>query len=591
MPNRTTRTEIIFLGEEIITGKTRKKGMITDPIAKINLVEKNVRRWLENDVDKVAFTVDAKYEEATMKEDVPHFLLEIFGSDNVVIGSKEWFPSKDFYRVYDDYSLTISVVVDVENWRAQTINLRAHLKCWLEESPWFETNTRTTTITASAEDYVNIKLVVPEVREPGPNPPGITFKVFGRALGSNETPKDYQQQYIGKDYEINTFIVNNTYNELMYGQLDVYENGARERDISPSWRRIVPGEVFNYTDTLAKFWTWYDDTSSDGRIHIVDTRNRIFVYKLKYCLTDEYGFLYQDTIDEPLKKLKIVISLPQYKLDAVQTYNWSFSEEETGNWAGLILSLDLCLLAAWIAWPAEGAVGAGGAVGGAATSSGDVWAALGLSISGAITTWYAGKTISELAQDVRTAAKNLIDDPPKFDKNYKQIIKLKIKKLSLPKPKTAHEKIISCIAKLKSSVSSDVEALIITSSRVWSAELKKNKTTTKKQKAALRKFRSKVQRELRQLANKYIILSKLWSKSKIRFNYAAIMAFKQRVKRKGLPKEIKVQLRKRGFSTKRTAEIQKTISNLAVEQLNIVKTYSGYSKSLRKLAKSIGEFT
>ncbi len=77
MAERTTRTEIINLGNEFITGKKSDKyGRLIEPTAEVIPISNNITLTLDGDVGEVNFSANAKYQEATQEEDVAHFLLE-----------------------------------------------------------------------------------------------------------------------------------------------------------------------------------------------------------------------------------------------------------------------------------------------------------------------------------------------------------------------------------------------------------------------------------------------------------------------------------------------------------------------------------
>ncbi len=571
MAERTTRTKQISLGNEIISGKkSDSRGRLVEPTAEVIPISYGIKITLDGDVGDVNFTANGNYQEATQQEDVAHFLLEVSdAASNKLIGKDEK-NSKDRPVRYDEFETQLGVKLNLKNFEGKTIKLRAHLKCWLEESGWTPRGGGKETV--SDEDFVDITLDVPKIKEPKQNPI-ISLNVVGRGLAKGEVPKDYEQQDIGKEYRVTTLLHNTTGNKLTYGELDLFENNNK---ITPNLPFVeMAGSVQPITVKRSQDWNWYE-TETDGKLTVVDKKYREFIYKLIYYLRDEYGFEFRDTIDKPLKKLKIVINIPQYKLDAVEVYNWSFDEEENAKWAELALAVALALLGVGVAWPA---LIIKSIIGGAAAGA-------GLGVGGTITTWFAGKTVNELAQELRVKLKKLIDDPPKFDKQYKTLANLKIKTVQLPKPKTKHEKVLCSMMRSKAAVSSNIEATIITSSRVWSAELKGNKAAVRKQKQAFRKYKNNLVTELEILAKHYAELSKTWRDLNIKFNLAELIAFKNAVKIRGLPHEIVIALREKGASDSTITKFKKLTLRLRTDQFDIPKAYQNYSKNLQKLAKS-----
>ena len=576
MAKRTTRTEQINLGNELITSKkTDSRGRLIEPTAEVIPISDNIKLTLDGDVGAADFAVNAKYQEATQKEDAAYFLLEISDANNNKLIGKDLKNSEDKPARYQEFETLLDVKVGLENYAGKTLKLRAHLKCWLEESEWTPRGGGEEKV--SDEKFIDITLVVPEIRPPQQDPI-VSLNVVGRGLAEGEEPKNYEQHDIGKEYRIVSLVRNATGNKLIYGELELYENNNRATPDPPF--KEMAGGVQPITIKRSQDWSWYK-IEEDGRLTITDKKDRNFIYKLVYYLRDEYGFDFRNTIDKPLEKVKIVISIPQYKSDAVEVYNWSFDEERNAKWAELALALALAALGVATAWP--GLVIASVIKGGAAGA--------GFGIGGAIATWFAGKTVSELAQELRAKLKKLIDDPPRFDKNYKKVIKISRKAMAFPKTTDRVKRNIHNIINSKMNICSEIDALLTTASRAWSAHHAKNSAVFKKQTVALKRFEVKLNKDIVHLANSFDSLSQYWKNLHIRISKPQLIAFKKYVAQKGLPKEAKLLLKKFGSSNKEIANIKNIVLNLSANKLDVAEYCYEYSRYLRKLAKSILEFT
>jgi hypothetical protein len=580
MAERTTRTKEIVLGDEVITGKrSDSRGKLIEPTAYITVQNKDVNLVLEKDVGKIKPTVNITYREATEQEDVAHFLLEILDSKGKVIKEAE-ITSKELRARFDKLDGQLSVELDVEPWSDKTIHLKTHLRCWLEESGWTPRGGGKETV--SDEDFVNITLDVPKIKEPKQSPI-VSLNVIGRGLRKGETQPNYEQQDIGKEYRIVTLVHNTTGNTLNYGELDIYENNETARELSQGIKETNSNGIYSTTIKRVKSWQW-KRVKADGRITLIDVNGRFFSYKLKYYLRDDFGFDYKGTIN-PSSKTEILVSVPRYKIDAVGVYNDSFDAESEAEFWSLVLDAVVILGTAGVGLVVGRILGG---IAGAAAGAGSSF--LGMRLSDTIAKLATGKTVKELTQELRAELMNLINDPPKFDKNYKRVAAIKPRKVRLRKPRDKYDRLVYNVAKSSLCAAANLKNLRITVGRAWSAAFKKDKTILKKQKSALRKFRNKFARDLKLRAKVYSELAELWKKSKIKINRAEFLAFKDRVRRAGLPSDIKVQLRKRGFSAQRIKKVERLISSLRVGQLGFAKTYKLYSNRLEGLAGSIKDF-
>ena len=579
MADRTTRTKEIFLGDELVTGKrTNSQNRLIEPTAEVKIINKSIEISFEKDVDKIKFTANIKYQEATQKEDIAYFLLEVFDNKNNLLSSAQT-NSKETFARENKLEGQLSLETDLAKWSGKTVQLRAYLKCWLEESSWKPRGGGTETI--SAEDFVNITLEVPEIKKPKQSPI-ISFTVVGRALRKGEKEKDYAQQDNGKDYSVITLIHNTTGNKITYGELDFYENNNMLSNLSRGIKEIEIGSVYPTTLKFVKSWKWYK-IEKDGRLTIIDNSSKMFFYKLDFYLKDEYGYEWRNNLDKPTNKLRINISTPKYKVDSVEVYNSSFDAEYWADIASLILELEVIFGSAGIGYLVGKAFGPiAGAIAGGSTG------ALGLRIGDNISKLLTGKTVKEWAQELRVNLKKIIDDPPKFDKNYKQITRVKQLKLLRARPKDKYGKMWHDIIKSHLFAISNMRAVLTASDRAWSAKLKNDEPLAKKQRAAFGKFKNSLVKELYNLSQNTIKLSKIWAKLKV--DSAKLTDLKQAIKRGDL-NVIKQQIKKKGISNKKLKELEQLISTQSINKLDAVKAYSNYSKSLKKLATSIERWT
>lgn len=576
MAERTTHTESIVLGTELITGKKSDvHGRLSEPVAKIDLIKKNITISPEGDVGKIVFLANIKYQEATEKEDVPNFSLEIFEGDKL-LGKENWRAPEDTFVKYDEYATSISVTVDLEKLRGKTISLRANLRCWLEESSWTPKGGGEETV--SAEDKVNLSLIIPIIKDPGPNPLIVSFSVVGRGLYEDEEPKNYEQQNIGKEYNPIVSVMNYTNNLIKYGDFTIYEDNTAVLNFGLGKDKVKPGGSTDIIQYFCKVWTWYT-TRSDGKLSVSDKADRKFIYELHYCLLDEYGWEYGGTVDSPKKKLTIVVSVPEYKLAALDVYNDSFDVEDASGWVELAGAAATCA-AAGMAMGSVVAPGVGTALGG-------IIGFLAGFISAALFYKISSESIEKAARELRVEMKKLVDDPPTFDKNYKKLIVIKPKKVKLPKPKNKHEKIIFEIANLNTSIVANSKAMRKTASRIWTAKLKKDKVILKKQTKAFRKYQATLRRNLKSLADRYVKIAAEFKKAKCEIKRKDAIVLRDKIATEGLPKEVKKELRKKGFSRKRINILENRLKTLDLRNLKPAETYLRFSRDLLNLRKAL----
>ncbi len=580
MAERTARTEIINLGNELITGKkSDNRGRLIEPTAEVIPISNNIKLTLDGDVGAINFSVNAKYQEATQEEDVAYFLLEVFDADtNNLIGEYKK-STKDVPVQYNEYVFPLHVDFDVEKFRDKTIKLRAHLKCWLETSGWTPRGGGEESV--SDEDFVNITLEVPEITAPKQNPI-VHFNVIGRALRKGEKEEDYARQDNGKEYRVITTITNSTANKITYGELDFYENNNLLSDLSRGIKEIQIGHVYPVTLKFTKSWDWYK-TEKDGKLTITDVAERQFVYKLDYYLKDKYGYDWEDVIDKPLSSVKIVISVSNYRVDSVKVYNDSFDAEYWADIASLVLEVDIILASAGVGYLIEKVFGT--LIGAAAGAGADL---LGLRIGDNIAKLATGKTVKEWAQELRIKLKEIINDPPKFDRHYRQVAPTKRFKLKRLYFKNKREKLWYALIKSHSLIIPTIDAALTASNRAWSAELKKDKLAAKKQKKAFNKSKENLEKNLQALSRHVAALAGVWTKLKV--NKAEFIALKQVIRRDGLPTTIKLQMKKKGFSDKKLKRLESAILMQSANKLDAASAYRNYSKSLQKLAASLKEW-
>ncbi len=581
MAERTTRTEIINLGNEIITGKKSDSGgRLIEPTAEVIPISNNIKLTLDGDVGAVSFSVNAKYQEATQEEDVAYFLLEVFDADSNNLLGKQKINSQDVPAKYNEFVAPLSVNIDVEKLRDKTIKLRAHLKCWLETSSWTPRGGGEESV--SDEDFVNITLEVPQIKEPKQNLI-VHFNVIGRALRKGEKEEDHARQDNGKEYRVITTITNSTGNKITYGELDFYENSNLLSDLSRGIKGIQIGQVYPVTLKFTKSWDWYK-TEKDGKLTITDVAERQFIYKLDYYLKDKYGYDWEDVIDKPLSSVKIVVSVPNYKADSVKVHNDSFDAEYWADFASLVLEVEIILASAGVGYLIEKVFGT--LIGAAAGAGADL---LGLRIGDNIAKLATGKTVKEWAQELRIKLKEIINDPPKFDRHYRQVAPTKRFKFRRLYFKNKREKRWYELIKSHSLVIHTIGAALTASNRAWSAELKKDKLAAKKQKKVFNKFKGNLEKNLQALSRHVAALAEVWTKFKV--NKTELIALKQVIRRDGLPTTIKLQMKKKGFSDKKLKRLESAILMQSVNKLGAASTYRSYSKSLQKLAASLREWT
>lgn len=578
MVTRVTHTETVYLGEEIITGKRfDERGRLVDPIARINLPNRRLTIYPKKDTGAVILQVKIKYQEATEKEDTPHFELEILGEDEALVGRYSKSPSEDVFAKCTEYEETIDALIDLGALSESRDSLRAILRCWLEESSWTPRGDQGDR-TVFAENYVDLTFVIPEINEPGPNPPSIAFNVIGRALYVDETPKDYEQQYTDRNYKINALVINNTNNILSEGALTVYENDMSLQNLEEfSWTQEIPaGESASFIkNDIVKSWTPWYELLPNNRLRVIESQ-RTFIYKLSYSLRDECGFEYHGVVSTPLRKLKIVVSIPPDKLDAVQVYNWTFDVE-----AGMdvVASIGALALDIGITVLTLGLNKAIIALTGATT---------GLSTY-ALFEWIDAKTVEESAAKLRGSMLEWIADPPNLDKNYRKLAIPKPVKVKTPTSKSKCKMRFYNIACLNLSTATNLKVLCTTMSRAWTAKVKQDIATFRKQNNALKKYKRKLVKDFVSLANNYKNLALEWKKTKIKLRPTDIIWLQQQTKKKEFFDAVRKSLKRKGIADAGIDNLKRKILKIDLSNLDPAKNYIKFSKSLLKFSKSLAK--
>src|SRR3989344_6515073 len=121
MADRTTRTKEIFLGDELVTGKrTNSQNRLIEPTAEVKIINKSIEISFEKDVDKIKFTANIKYQEATQKEDIAYFLLEVFDNKNNLLSSAQT-NSKETFARENKLEGQLSLETDLAKWSGKTV--------------------------------------------------------------------------------------------------------------------------------------------------------------------------------------------------------------------------------------------------------------------------------------------------------------------------------------------------------------------------------------------------------------------------------------------------------------------------------------
>lgn len=219
---------------------------------------------------------------------------------------------------------------------------------------------------------------------------------------------------------------------------------------------------------------------------------------------DEFGF-----IADRLKtnKISVNVRVPDYKINAMDTYNWVVGAEILGVGLSAVLFVALALLSK------------GGTKG---------------TVSRGAVSALSAVAIKELARQVKTELKIVMDDPPACDRKYKNIyIAPQLKsinagvKISLGRARH--------IAEFKAAAEKFVilsKAARITNNRLWTARIRKDQRTVRLQNKKYKYYQNEFFKSSINLINMINRLSaelmklKQTRQTKIVINYLKILAKK-----------------------------------------------------------------
>ncbi len=261
-------------------------------------------------------------------------------------------------------------------------------------------------------------------------------------------------------------------------------------------------------------WKWY----KIGWFWLAEKIETEKTYMYKVELLGKYGG--NKFSSQPIQIGKVVVKVNKDKLDAFDAYNILLGVE----WGMAIIAIAAIIVAAIIALPALAAVAAYLGLAGATTTAavaGIIGGSLGLAL--------------RIVDEFKQAALLAMDDPPKINRNYKTLVKSPRK-----------------VALTKQSIKNFVvlrEAILTTRDRLYSAHIKEDRFTMKKQLKHIR-WLLKINKTFVNKTIKHISdTAKLIQKSRLRVNRTKIAKIRRSIKTGRLTKKLMLPaLKKYGFS-------------------------------------------
>jgi len=436
-------TLTIILGKQTISGTKSASGAYKNPNAKVEIYDKNLSIDVPKGTSKLILKSLFEYEEATTKKDIPNFLFALKDKNGKVFAKKSWSDPDIFYK-FEEFSGELIIEIDLQKFYSD------------EESSWKPNAPRKKTASASGD--ADLEFGLPKVVFPGA-PPEINLDIFpthspGKDLKNVDVNADW-----GQPYFLKVNLDNKSNNQVVSGGFDLFEDNKKiksaslEKPLDSKWKTLVISED-GATWVLIKGpkdWTWYEDDVL-GKFKLKSRTNKIYSYFVTGKTIDEFGFKFDLKTDE----LSANVRVPDYKIKAMDTYNWVVGAE----WSGLGLT---AVLFAALALLSKGGIKSTATRGTVAVLS--------------------GAALRELARQVKTELKTVMDDPPTQDGQYKKIY-------IAPQTKRASTTVgmkfrrINSIVEFKSAAEQFLrlsKAVRITNNRLWTAKIKKNRRVIKAQ--------------------------------------------------------------------------------------------------------------
>src|SRR3989338_383997 len=435
-------TLTIILGKQTISGTKSASGAYKNPNASVEISDKNFSIDVPKGISKIILKSLFEYEEATTKKDTPNFLFVLKQNEKEI--KKVLWSDPDIFYKFEEFSGELIIEIDLQKFYSEDekvkLDFSAHLECWLEESSWKPNAPQKKTASASGD--ADLEFGLPKVRFPGAAPE-ISLEISpthspGKDLKNVDANTDW-----GNPIFFNLWLDNKTNNTINIGNFTLVEDGKNIKDanlkeeLKSKHKTIVVSETGSSgaaTWIVIKNWKWYKNIGS-GKFGIKQ-QNQIYKYFTKGKTVDEFGFSFDLKTDE----LSVNVRVPDYKIEAMNTYNFVIDVQ---NWLNGSTAIGLAVAYPPLLVPAT--------IAGAA-----------LLITSLIT--------SGEFESTKIHFKNIMDDPPQVDKNYN--------KLFLFKSRRSNKK--TKLIDLHNKISKLIEAIIITSNRRWTAKMRRDETAVKK---------------------------------------------------------------------------------------------------------------
>ncbi|MBI4095574.1 MAG: hypothetical protein HY438_01800 [DPANN group archaeon] len=461
------RTQVIVLGELEISGLKIVRKRLSLPEASIRIFNKNVIIYPALDVKKIILRTIIKYKEATTKWGEPNFYFSVEQNGKIIKESEAI--QKDIYAHFDELSSLLDIEIDLEKYNYKNIELNAFLKCWLETRSWkAEPNEKSEIISAETETKIKINFDAPE----------ISLDIFpthspGKDLKTVDANADW-----GNPYFLNLHLNNKT-SEIIEtpGSFNLFENNKNIKDavikenLAPEQKTMIISDKAKYgtaTWILEKGpedWSWYEQDKKDkNKFAPKKELNKIYKYYATGDLKSETS--HWENLES--NHLIVNVRMPDYKLKALDVYNAVIGVKDLWNEFVAIL----------------GVTGGPGSIKDAVDAlKVGKWKLGFAALVWAVELVLGTEAINKNADDVLSELMWAMNDPPELVKNYKILEKVKINKRR-------------DLSATMFNISNLLKVCRLTNYKYWTARLKSDEKTSKKQSVALRKHKIMLSRDL-----------------------------------------------------------------------------------------------
>ncbi len=569
------KSTVISAGEEEITGSKIIKGVYEKPAARVQILKK-ITINLEDNVTKIGFQTHFNYKEATINKDTPHFTL-VVKLNNKEVGRATW-SDPDVYNKFEEHEGFLQVEVDLEKFYLQgekRLEFEIYLECWLEEQPWKGGPVKKT---VSAYDFGKTIVNLGSYTPPGPEPE-ISLKIF-----PTHSPGEDKANYInadwGEPYRLELSLNNKTDFVLKKSSsFELFEDRVKRetatlgKDLDSKQKTIV--KTVKKAKTKATweiqkdnsqenkntpdYFEWYGDMGS-GRFY-VSQKNHIY----KYYATGYVEASNAGPWDLKTEEISVNVRVPDYKIEAMNVYNKVKTVKDVSDLLDIISAIAGLVESVRTAATINAAE--------IATRLGRILhilkAALGAILFLEIS--LGAFLISRDAEGITNTMKTVMDDPPKFDSKYKQLLKVKSCKKHNNKNKFIRN--YFSLADNFSSVKNLIYVCIKTKNRYWSA-----KRVLEKEYARLQL--KNLHRHKRVLYNKLVKIS-------LYLGTLVNQTVGENIKRPS--KNSMLKLKEAGIPNKKIKILSKLIKNLAKHKQKLTAAMKDLSLAIKQFGETYGK--